>query len=105
FVDSIFTNRVGRVKNKLKPWLKAMCCIPLEQDAAFVAAMEHVLSVYQRPYDQRFLVVNMDEQPIQLVAHSRVSLPMRPGSVAKVDYEYVREGMCNAFMFVEPLGH
>lgn len=81
-----------------------MWCIPPEQDAAFVAAMEHVLSVYQRPYDSRFPVVNMDEQPIQLVSHSREPLPMRPGSVEKVDYEYVREGMCNAFMFVEPLG-
>lgn len=29
---------------------------------------------------------------------------MRPGDTAKVDYEYVREGMCNAFLFVEPLG-
>ena len=66
--------------------------------------MEQVLSVYQRPYDPRFPVVNMDEQPIQLVSHSRDPLPMRPGSVAKIDYEYVREGMCNAFMFVEPLG-
>jgi hypothetical protein len=81
-----------------------MWCIPPEQDAAFVAAMEQVLSVYQRPYDPRFPVVNMDEQPIQLVSHSRDPLPMRPGSVAKIDYEYVREGMCNAFMFVEPLG-
>jgi hypothetical protein len=81
-----------------------MWCIPPEQDAAFVAAMERVLSVYQRPYDPRFPVVNMDEQPIQLVSHSRDPLPMQPGSVAKIDYEYVREGMCNAFMFVEPLG-
>lgn len=81
-----------------------MWCIPPEQDAAFVAAMEQVLTVYQRPYDPRFPVVNMDEQPIQLVSHSRDFLPMRPGSIAKVDYEYVREGMCNAFMFVEPLG-
>jgi hypothetical protein len=81
-----------------------MWCIPPKQDAAFVAAMEQVLTVYQRPYDPLFPVVNMDEQPIQLVSHSRAPLPMRSGSIAKVDYEYVREGMCNAFMFVEPLG-
>lgn len=81
-----------------------MWCIPPEQDATFVAAMEQVLTVYQRPRDPAFPVVNMDEQPIQLVSHSRAPLPMRPGSTAKVDYEYVREGMCNAFMFVEPLG-
>ena len=29
---------------------------------------------------------------------------MRPGDTTKVDYEYVREGMCNAFMFFQPLG-
>lgn len=66
--------------------------------------MEQVLAVYHRPYDPLYPVVNMDEQPIQLISHSRPLLPMRPGSCIKVDYEYVREGMCNAFMFVQPLG-
>ncbi len=104
-VGSISPNTVGRVqKNELKPWLKSMWCIPPEQDSAFVAAMEQVLTVYQRPYDALFSVVNMDEQPIQFVSHSQIPLPVRPGDTAKVDYEYVREGMCNAFMFVEPLG-
>ena len=81
-----------------------MWCIPPKQDAALVAAMEQVLAVYQRPYDPRHPVVCMDEQPIQLVSHSRDPLPMRPGDTTKVHYEYVRHGMCNAFMFVEPLG-
>ncbi len=81
-----------------------MWCIPPEQDAAFVAAMEQVLTVYHRPYDPLRPVVNMDEQPIQLISHSRDPLPMRCGDTAKVDYEYVREGMCNAFLFVQPLG-
>ncbi len=80
-----------------------MWCIPPEQDAAFVAAMEQVLTVYHRPYDPLFPVVNMDEQPVQLISHSRSPLPMRPGDSEKVDYEYVREGTCNLFMFVEPL--
>lgn len=80
-----------------------MWCIPPEQDAAFVAAMEHVLTVYHRPYDPRFPVVNMDEQPVQLISESRNPLPMRPGDTQKIDYEYVREGTCNLFMFVEPL--
>ncbi len=70
-----------------------MWCVPPEQDAAFVAAMEQVLAVYHRPYDPLYPVVNMDEQPIQLISHSRAPLPMRPGSHAKIDYEYVREGM------------
>ena len=81
-----------------------MWCIPPEQDAAFVARMEHVLEVYRRPYDARFPVVNMDEQPVQLVSDSRPPLPMKPGCSKKIDYEYVREGVCNVWMFVEPLG-
>ena len=81
-----------------------MWCIPPEQDAAFVARMEHVLEVYRRPYDPRFPVVNMDEQPVQLISESRLPLPMTPGRSRKVDYEYVREGVCNVWMFVEPLG-
>lgn len=81
-----------------------MGCIAAEQDAAFVAAMEQVSSVDQRPYDPLRPVVNMDDQPIQLVSHSRDPLPMRPGDCAKVDYQYAREGMCNAFVFVQPLG-
>ena len=29
---------------------------------------------------------------------------MSPGAVERVDHEYVREGVCVAWMFVEPLG-
>ncbi len=81
-----------------------MWCIPPEQNAAFVAAMERVLAVYHRPYDPKFPVVNMDEQPVQLISESRTPLPMRPGDTKKIDYEYVREGTRNVWMFVEPLG-
>lgn len=81
-----------------------MWCIPPEQDAAFVAAMEQVLEVYHRPHNSEFPVVCMDEQPVQLISQSRPSLPMSPGRTEKVDYEYVREGSCNVWMFVEPLG-
>ena len=28
---------------------------------------------------------------------------MRPGRIAKEDYEYVREGTCSIFIFTEPL--
>ena len=36
-------------KNELKPWLVAEWCIP-EASAEFVAKMEDVLAVYERPY-------------------------------------------------------
>lgn len=81
-----------------------MWCIPPEQDGAFVARMEQVLEVYSRPYDPRFPVVCMDEQPFQLLSETRLPLPMVPGRERVVDYEYTREGTCTVWMFVEPLG-
>ena len=43
---------VGLVlKSALKPWRQKCWCIPPKQNAAFVAAMEDVLEVYQRPSD------------------------------------------------------
>ncbi len=46
----------------------------------------------------------MDEQPKQLISEVSQPLPTKSGQPACVDYEYVREGCCNVWMFVEPLG-
>ena len=81
-----------------------MWCIPPGQDAAFVCQMEQVLEVYRRPRDARRPVVCMDEQPKQLIAEARRPTPVAPGRPARVDHEYVREGTCTVWMFVEPLG-
>src|SRR4051794_5773901 len=80
-----------------------MWCIPPDQDAAFVCQMEQVLEVYRRPCDPRRPVVCMDEQPKQLISEARRPSPPAPGRPARVDCEYVREGTCTAWMFVEPL--
>ena len=66
--------------------------------------MEDVLDVYELPYNPDIPVVCMDEKPYQLLGEVREPLPMRPGSNRKVDSEYVREGTCSIFAFVEPLG-
>jgi len=81
-----------------------MWCIPPQQDAAFVAAMEQVLQVYARPYDARRPVVCMDEQPKQLIRETRRPLTTSRGE-QRVDHEYVREGVCHVWMFNEPLGN
>lgn len=81
-----------------------MWCIPPEQDAAFVCQMEQVLEVYKRPCDPLRPVVCMDEQPKQLISEVNPALPTAPGQPSRVDYEYVREGVCVVWMFVEPLG-
>ena len=45
----------------------------------------------------------MDETPRQLVRETRPSLPASGAVQERVDYEYERCGVCNAFLVVEPL--
>jgi len=77
--------------------------IPPKQNAAFVANMEDVLKVYERPYNEQFPVVCMDEQPTQLIKETRRKLAVEPGKPERVDYEYERNGTATNFMFTEPL--
>jgi hypothetical protein len=63
--------------------------IPPEADAEFVASMEEVLEVYVRPYDARFPVVCMDEQPMQLLKETRTPIAGTPKHPRRVDYEYL----------------
>jgi hypothetical protein len=65
--------------------------------------MEDVLEVYRRPYDERRPLVCIDEVPKQLVSEVRTPLPVRPGTPARYDYEYRREGVANLFLVSEPL--
>jgi hypothetical protein len=69
-----------------------------------VAAMEDVLEVHHRPYDPDRPVVGIDEGGKQLIGDIRPPLPVRPGSPAKQDSEYQRNGVANLFMAFEPLG-
>ena len=62
-----------------------------------------MLDVYQRPYNESFPVICMDESPKQLIEDARISIPMKPGQKARVDYEYIRHGVADIFMAIEPL--
>lgn len=77
-------------------------CIPTPS-AEFVAAMEDVLEVYQRPYNPQYPVVCLDEANRQLIEEVKPSLPVKPGHSKKVDYEYKRKGVVDIFMMFEPL--
>jgi hypothetical protein len=87
----------------MKPWRRKMWCIPPEQDAEFVCAMEGVLDVYMRRYDASRPVVCLDEKSKQLVVETRTPIPARRGEPERCDYEYSRNGTANIFMMVEPL--
>ena len=65
--------------------------------------MEDVLEVRAEPYGEKYPVICMDEQPVQLLDDKIKPLPMETGKAAKEDYQYTRCGACNIFIFTEPL--
>lgn len=65
--------------------------------------MEDILDVYELAYDPLRPVVCMDEKPYQLLGEAREPLPMHQGDDRKVDSEYIRNGTCSIFAFIEPL--
>jgi len=86
--------------NELKPWQRKMWCIPAV-DAEFVVRMEDILELYaERPNAHR-PVVCFDETPIQLIGEARVPVPATPGNIARIDYEYRRNGTANLFLFLD----
>ena len=64
--------------------------------------MEHILELYQKPYDLKRPMVCFDEKSFQLLAHITNSLGFKPGRASRQDYEYKRNGTRNLFIFVEP---
>jgi len=74
-----------------------------EANAAFVAAMEDVLEVYHRPHDPELPLVCLDETSKQLVIETREPIPAKPGTPARHDSEYERNGVANLFMMFAPL--
>jgi transposase len=96
--DETIRRRLGELQ--LKPWQEKMWCIP-KVDAEFVARMEDVLALYAEPADERRPVVCFDETPRQLIGEERVPVRAEPGKKRRFDYEYVRNGTANVFMFVD----
>ena len=77
--------------------------IPPDHNAEFVARMEDVLGIYERPYDPNFPVIVMDEKPLQLLGQVREPIPMTAGHPVREDSEYIRAGTCSIFLWAEPL--
>ena len=96
--DETIRRRLGEMD--LKPWQKKMWCIP-KVDGEFAARMEDVLALYAEPPDTRRPVVCFDETPRQLIGEARVPVRAEPGKRARYDYEYVRNGTANVFMFID----
>jgi hypothetical protein len=65
--------------------------------------MEDVLEIYHMAYDPDYPVVCMDESCKQMIGEVRGPIPCAPGQPARIDDEYVRNGVAEIFMEVEPL--
>lgn len=64
--------------------------------------MEEILDLYAEPEDPQRPRVCFDEMPYQMIAETRVPVPMQPGQAEYYDYEYRRMGSCNLFLFFNP---
>ena len=73
-----------------------------ELDEEYIARMEDVLALYEKPLSEKEPVVCMDEKPVALHADLRPPRRMRPGRIARRDCEYQRCGTANTFCGVEP---
>jgi len=98
-----YDRATGFKKNELKPHRSRYWKIPPEGNAAFVAQMEDVLEVYHLPYDPDYPVVCMDESNKQMIGEVLEPIPCAPGQPARIDHEYVRNGVAEIFLEVEPL--
>jgi transposase len=106
------TVRRRLAENELKPWREKMWCVP-KIDGEYVARMEDVLDLRAcpraghrpdpgaEPPDPARPVVCLDESPLQLIGQVREPIPAAPGQVARVDYEYRRNGTVNLFVVTD----
>jgi DDE superfamily endonuclease len=78
-----------------------MWCVA-ELNEEYIAKMEDVLALYEKPYKAAEPVICLDEKPVSLHDDVRPCRPARPGSIAKRDNEYKRCGTANIFAVVEP---
>jgi hypothetical protein len=64
--------------------------------------MEDVLDLYEAPYDSARPVVCFDESPKQRIGEVRQAIPPQPGTPARQDTGYQRNGVRDLMMICEP---
>lgn len=64
--------------------------------------MEDVLDLYAEPYDPARPLICFDESPKQLIGEVRAPMPPQPGTPARHDTEYQRNGVRDLMMICEP---
>jgi transposase len=72
-------------------------------DSRFIARMERLLWLYDKPYDPLFPVICFDERPCFLIGEVMAPLNHKPGQIAKEHYAYSKNGSCCLLAAIEPL--
>jgi hypothetical protein len=93
----------GIKKNDINPWIVKTWCVPPAADAEYVWRMEDGIQTDLRAYEPRSPVVGFDEACKQLFGEVRPAQRARPGSPARLDYEYERKGVCHQLLRCDPL--
>lgn len=79
-----------------------MWCIPKVTEE-FIKRMEDVLTLYALPRNEKEPVLCFDEKSKELHKDShKLKQCTKKGELRKRDYEYIRNGISNIFMTVEP---
>ena len=91
----------GLQRNNLQPHRSEYWCIR-ETTPEMILRMERVLHLYSLPYDPKFPIICMDEAAILILLDAKERLEVKPGFIEKCDYEYVRRGVKDIFLFKEP---
>lgn len=65
--------------------------------------MEEVLDTYQQEYEDRHVLICMDEASRQLLSDVTEPLPMKPGAPKRVDDKYQRNGVRSLLVFYNPI--
>src|ERR1035437_877647 len=89
------------LNGRRQPFLGKMWCVA-KLDQEYIARMEDVLKIYEKPLSEQQPVVCVDEKPVVLHADTRSPTPMQPGQIGRRDYEYKRCGAANVFCGIEP---
>jgi hypothetical protein len=79
-----------------------MWCVA-ELDEEYIARMEDVLALYEKPLSEADPVVCVDEKPVLLHAEVRAPRPMRPGRVLRRELRDVPHSLPRAPLFNEVL--
>lgn len=96
-VQGISKDSVWRIwkQHNLKPHLVET--FKLSKDKRFVEKLHDVVGLYLNPPDKALVLCVDEKSQIQALERTRLSIPLRPGIVARQTHDYLRHGTTTLF--------